>query len=747
MDNDELYRHLRRDHLYCHFCDADGLHQYYDSYDVLRNHFRDQHFLCEEGECYEEKFTPAFRTEIDLKAHRASVHGRQMTKAAAKQARTLELAFTLKPRPRQAEQRRGGPRYNNSYSDEEEGAVGGVVNHYHTAQQQPTPTFSKLDMASNDQFPSLGGSGGMPATLQGLHFRKPGRAVGALTIREEDFPALGPEATVSLRVNSVSTADKMKGPSNVSIHVNHRPKALITTMSSAKNAQPDRDPFPALQNNSASSSGKASNSVPSSTALWSARIESEPKSATKKKPNQSVVKQIQPKNSKLYPSDDDGFARHNDFPALNGNIPSHIASLASTQWSLGKEPEPKLTINKNKVIQPPPKPPQPKTFHIEDDFPSLNTRFDASCSFSSENRSQVSSDSKPKKESSISISVDNNWTRPLSDNISSDSDLGNKKSTKKKKNKSKTQKDQANEPVKPPNKNINNNNETGKKKKQKDESKSNPKQARVDGKEKPLSAAHVQETLQTKKSTDNLGRKRSELMIESLNSEENINEFPNMESCKSNSTSQTPPGFTNIVKDKSLSAAPAPPGFENKSKPPPGFSITLNSVARAKNNGLTFTSSSGHNYSISPGDKKESGRVFTYVAPPNVKQRNSSLVEQVREALGCAQNLNEFLQMSALFRQGSLSADAYYTHCHQAIGPHAFSYIFPELLVLLPDIDKQQELWSVADKSLWKLSECAVCGQIVAPPDFKHHHNTHSLENHFPSLPNGLSESNVWTKK
>lgn len=29
MDSDELFRHLRRDHLFCHFCDADGFHQYY----------------------------------------------------------------------------------------------------------------------------------------------------------------------------------------------------------------------------------------------------------------------------------------------------------------------------------------------------------------------------------------------------------------------------------------------------------------------------------------------------------------------------------------------------------------------------------------------------------------------------------------------------------------------------------------------------------------------------------------------
>ncbi|CAG2063694.1 unnamed protein product [Timema podura] len=31
MDTDELYRHLRRDHLFCHFCDADGFHRYYRS--------------------------------------------------------------------------------------------------------------------------------------------------------------------------------------------------------------------------------------------------------------------------------------------------------------------------------------------------------------------------------------------------------------------------------------------------------------------------------------------------------------------------------------------------------------------------------------------------------------------------------------------------------------------------------------------------------------------------------------------
>ena len=69
----------------------------------MLDHFRTEHYLCEEGSCVDEKFTPVFRTDIDLKAHRASAHGRILGKAAAKQARTLELEFTLKPRNRHQE--------------------------------------------------------------------------------------------------------------------------------------------------------------------------------------------------------------------------------------------------------------------------------------------------------------------------------------------------------------------------------------------------------------------------------------------------------------------------------------------------------------------------------------------------------------------------------------------------------------------------------------------------------------------
>lgn len=56
---------------------------------------------------------------IFLPAHRASVHGRTIGKAATKQARTLELAFRLAPRPG-VEYRHGrGPRNSRYLSTEE----------------------------------------------------------------------------------------------------------------------------------------------------------------------------------------------------------------------------------------------------------------------------------------------------------------------------------------------------------------------------------------------------------------------------------------------------------------------------------------------------------------------------------------------------------------------------------------------------------------------------------------------------
>lgn len=92
LDKDELYKHLRKEHFYCHFCDADGIQDYYmyvlivniihsslfvmfitflllRTYEWLRKHYYDKHYLCEEGNCINEQFTSVFRTSIDLQGN------------------------------------------------------------------------------------------------------------------------------------------------------------------------------------------------------------------------------------------------------------------------------------------------------------------------------------------------------------------------------------------------------------------------------------------------------------------------------------------------------------------------------------------------------------------------------------------------------------------------------------------------------------------------------------------------------
>lgn len=65
-------------------------------YQYLTEHFRERHYLCEEGHCATEQFTHAFRTEIDYKAHKAASHSKN--RAEARQNRHIDLQFNYAPR-------------------------------------------------------------------------------------------------------------------------------------------------------------------------------------------------------------------------------------------------------------------------------------------------------------------------------------------------------------------------------------------------------------------------------------------------------------------------------------------------------------------------------------------------------------------------------------------------------------------------------------------------------------------------
>ncbi|XP_074605012.1 uncharacterized protein LOC141858218 [Brevipalpus obovatus] len=99
MDEEELNFHLRRDHFFCHLCNPNKI-VFYDTYDDLNRHFRNDHYVCDEMPCVDVQFL-VFRSEIDLQAHRASVHC--LTRSEARHARTLTLSFNPFPRSRGGE--------------------------------------------------------------------------------------------------------------------------------------------------------------------------------------------------------------------------------------------------------------------------------------------------------------------------------------------------------------------------------------------------------------------------------------------------------------------------------------------------------------------------------------------------------------------------------------------------------------------------------------------------------------------
>ncbi|KAL1452733.1 hypothetical protein WDU94_006937 [Cyamophila willieti] len=177
MDSDELYRHLRRDHFFCHFCDADGHHYYFNGYPDLKEHFLKEHFLCQEENCINEQFTSVFRSEIDLKAHQATTHGRTLGKAGTKQAKKLELDLNFPAR----QSHRGGARGNDGRFH-----PGEPSRHQ---DPQPAPVYqppAPININSAD-FPSLGGAAPVAPVVTR-------RRQGPI----EAFPALGPVDNTSV---------------------------------------------------------------------------------------------------------------------------------------------------------------------------------------------------------------------------------------------------------------------------------------------------------------------------------------------------------------------------------------------------------------------------------------------------------------------------------------------------------------------------------------------------------------------
>lgn len=197
-----------------------------------------------------------------------------------------------------------------------------------------------------------------------------------------------------------------------------------------------------------------------------------------------------------------------------------------------------------------------------------------------------------------------------------------------------------------------------------------------------------------------------------------------------------PPGFSSTT-------VKPPPGFSSKatvSKPPPGFTKPLISEPDGLLNG--FADAATQNLCGVPPTAS------SYTPPKRSLDRNNKLIENIMSETTDA-TFERFKEISLNFRQNRIDAKEYYGQCSEVIGMEAFQKIFPELVVLLPNIEKQQELLSAhrahISKSLsrktnpWSTTDnevfcCTFCGQVILNDDSTDHWMEHGTMDSKPVL-------------
>ena len=210
-----------------------------------------------------------------------------------------------------------------------------------------------------------------------------------------------------------------------------------------------------------------------------------------------------------------------------------------------------------------------------------------------------------------------------------------------------------------------------------------------------------------------------------------------------------PPGFVQQPKTK------APPGFNNGSVPPvPLVSVTIPAEFLLANG--DFSSSTDN--TPTNGHNSQPPTLYNYFQPENFSVRNQKLIADIHTLLdyGNDDKFGEFKTCSKEFRRGEMSAEDYDSRCIVIMGKECFDEVFPELLVLLPDIDKQQELLdahygmkkkgksgrrgartpvacgTVNTKS--KFYTCHICRQVTMKKERDTHLRHHDTDADFPSL-------------
>lgn len=537
----------------------------------MREHFKSEHFLCEEEECADEQFTSVYRSEIDLRAHIAHDHSKNMSKSEVKQNRTLDLEFSYAPRGRGAggerqEHSRGGRIRTNDTQREFD-----RIPEQPIVQQAPI----KIDSKNEEQFPSLGPSSSGQSVQLSNTVRHINYGTSGLARTKENFPALGGfgEVEKPKSQNQPSSSGKQyKAPSASSMLKGNtsKQKSSNNRASASSHLKKDSSDFPALGPSSMSSFAQ-----PSALA--------HPMSSFNRRAAPAQVPAVPRKVA-------------SDFPALSQTNAKKNNSKKN-EMLMEDMVEATSSVNLNLV--------KSKHRGLVEDYVSMASKV------SKVQTVQQKDDSAPadfiKKNVPKLNSVDN---FPTLGSGSAQALAAPQWFT------------------------------ATAKSNQKQESKG----------KKVNEAPNIQNGM--KKSNDNQKANNKQNNANKENKNENLSGEKNFPILGSDPTA--PPGFSNSA--------------QKTKKPPPGFSNLNNNLE---------------------GDE------YLFLQPTNAAKRNQALVGEFQKTLTTPEAMQEFRNVSQMFRDGSYFAKSYYETCQHVLGSQ-FDTIFPELLALLPVIKKQQvRLYSI----------------------------------------------------
>ena len=142
---------------------------------------------------------------------------------------------------------------------------------------------------------------------------------------------------------------------------------------------------------------------------------------------------------------------------------------------------------------------------------------------------------------------------------------------------------------------------------------------------------------------------------------------------------------------------------------------------------------------LPPGFGRSRGESYKYSAPSDFQQRNAGLITTITDMIGGKSlEFKTFKEISGRFRAGQMNSAEYYIQCKELMVQPQFSRVFPELLALLPDITKQEQLYELYKQDSWfednVVNQCEVCRQISLFKDQNSHMDNHGIDEDFPQL-------------